>query len=120
MKIGQVAEAHLRVGLNAHNEKNARAVLKRLAALITFEIDDLSPHHEGGFVAMLRLPLSSATWPQQVFAAIDFAQSFGYGWEISGRIGEELNMSATKFSVSGLTSANLRLQRPDGPPAQLS
>ncbi|WP_420345380.1 hypothetical protein [Pelagibius sp.] len=106
-----MADVDLRVRLDANNEKNARTVLKRLAALITFDMSELSPHHDGSYIARLKATVPEGTWPEQVVAAIDLAQTFGYGWDLDGHIAEELSMHAARFSVSGLVSASLLLSR---------
>lgn len=106
-----MADVDLRIRLNAHNEKNARTVLKRLAALIEFELAELSPHHDGGYIASLKASVPENTWPEQVVAVIELAEAFGRGWTLRGPIDWGLDMAATEFSVSGLTFASLRLTK---------
>lgn len=106
-----MADVHLRIRLNANNEKNARTVLKRLAAAIAFETSALSPHHDGGYIADLKATVPEGSWPEQVVAAIDLGEAFGRGWTLTGYIGEELHMHADSFCISGLTSASLLLTR---------
>jgi hypothetical protein len=46
-----------------------------------------------------------------VVAALSLAQDFGYGWEVTGGIDEEVELNASRFRLAGITSASLSLSK---------
>jgi hypothetical protein len=104
-------KAFLRVTLDAHNEKNAQTTLSRLRKTIGGEMASLEPYHKGGFTACLAIDLPAGTWPELVVAALSLAQDFGYGWEVTGGIDEEVELNASRFRLAGITSASLSLSK---------
>ena len=104
-------QAHLRLIIDAKSERSALRVVERLRRLVEAEVESIEPYNKGGFECCLALSVAGASWPDKVVSVVSAAQSFGYGWTISGSIDEEVDIVASRFSVPGLEFANLTLRR---------
>ena len=106
-----MADAHLRMLIDAKNEKNARVVLSRFSRAVEAAIISLKPHRDGGFEASITLHVAAGSWPEQVVSIIGVAQTFGRGWALTGNVEEAVDMTAHDFQVPGLRFAWLTLER---------
>lgn len=104
-------QAHLRLIIDAGNEKNARTVLDRFCKIVKANIADLQPYHKGEFEARLTEEIPSSNWHEQVVFVLALAQTFGHGWHLGGDIGENIDMSASELKRPGLTFTKLYCSR---------
>ena len=102
-----MAEAHLRLMIDAKTESNAAVVLNRFLNNVPGDVQTLEPYHKGGYQAALTIAVRPDGWASQVLYLIALGQTFGRGWCLSGAILEELDMTTTDCCVSGVSFAHL-------------
>ncbi len=94
----------------ANAERAIRAM--RNGTKAQFDILKVEPYLHKGCVATCEFTLSQKRWEDVVIEALKFAQKFGYGWGISGKIERELDLTTTRFSHgSGVTMVHIHIKQ---------
>jgi hypothetical protein len=98
------------------SEKALRVGRRLLAAL---GIEDAALHVEpypktNGHVLSFTVNVREEGWSNAVVALISSAQSVGRGWQLFGRINEELEMMTNESSVGGVDMLSCRIAHDAG------
>lgn len=104
-----MTDAHLKVIVTPNKEANARRVVARLNEIVKLQNVEFSTYHKGGFEMNASIEIGVEKWSDNVVALLEIAQKFGRSWMLCGHIKEEINLTCTDFSISGLEFATLTL-----------
>ncbi len=107
-------DGHWKAWTTATTSEKALRVGRRLLA--TLGIKDAALHVEpypktNGHVLSFAVNVREESWSNAVVALISTAQSVGRGWQLFGRIDEELEMMTNESSVGGVDMLSCRIAR---------
>lgn len=97
--------SHWKVFTNTTTLNAARKVLGRLRDCLDRGLRDLrfAEYAKGGHVAEFEIDHAIEDWPLACFESIAVAQRVGRGWQLDGRVEEELDLSSNQTAIAGVT-----------------
>lgn len=98
---------------NASTMSKASVVFHRLGGGLPQQSApiEIASYHKGGYRAEFTQDFDARNWHEAVFRLIQSAQSIGNGWQILGKIENELDLWTNKVSVVGVTSLGVTMKR---------
>ncbi|MCA9170866.1 MAG: hypothetical protein KDB23_24490 [Planctomycetales bacterium] len=115
-----MALSHWRIFTDTKTPEAARRVIARLQARVdrSFGQMTVNDYHKGGHEVTFDFEHEIDDWASTVYDVISCAQQMGHGWSINGSIEEELNLTGTVASISGVKMVSCYCPRPGTPNAK--